>query len=316
MLKFLAKKRGSSFKPLSQRWFCDDIKIREGFMYDSATLKPMSNEDLMHRNIAETWSEKHVPKRLKQKCNHKFPHFSVIGFNRHPLMPLYIENLRPYAKTFDNFPKSFVFQPKDNTLFYEDKFDFPKLNEGDFSYFFPKADIQVLSTLNGDECIEHLQKTELDVAILMSPGAPLLDARVFEIPKYGIISVHPALLPEVPSMCPYAWSILNDIPLGCTVQLLKNNVNQGDIILRQEFRPMEGSTYNQAIASLEKLSVELLVKALRQLQKDNKFRIRPAKAKYEILPFKTKNQSIKAEAKARKKFESGLYPHFRAAKKI
>ena len=88
MFTFLVKKRGSTLKPLSRRWFCDDIKIREGFMYDRDTFKPMSNEDLMHRNIAETWSEKHVPKRLKQKYNNQFPHYAVIGFNRHPLMPL------------------------------------------------------------------------------------------------------------------------------------------------------------------------------------------------------------------------------------
>ncbi len=136
---------------------------------------------------------------------------------------------------------------------------------------------------DNSEIIEKIKAMNPDVICVVAYGR-ILPKEILEIPKYGSINVHPSLLPKYRGSAPIQWAILNgDKKTGVTTMYLDEEMDAGDIILKEEVEIGENETSGELWDRLSKIGAELLVKTLEQIQngtaprekQGNKFSIAP-----------------------------------------
>jgi len=76
--------------------------------------------------------------------------------------------------------------------------------------------------------LERVRTLEPDVFIYA--GCGILRREALEIPRLGTLNAHMALLPAMRGMNVAEWSIMYGIPVGCTVHLIDEGIDTGDIL--------------------------------------------------------------------------------------
>lgn len=127
-------------------------------------------------------------------------------------------------------------------------------------------DIPRLTVANHNDrrCEEILRDLRPDLIVL--GDTRIIQPRIIDLPPLGIVNVHPGFLPDVRGNNPYIWSIIHDLPQGCTVHFIDREIDTGPIILRRRLRPQPGSTYPLLLDQINRLCGELLVEALHYIR--------------------------------------------------
>lgn len=85
--------------------------------------------------------------------------------------------------------------------------------------------------------------------------------------KYEPINIHPSLLPKYRGPAPIQWAVLNgDKETGSTSMYISEKMDAGDIILQEKIEIGEYETTGELWDRLSKLSGELLVKTLKEIE--------------------------------------------------
>ena len=87
-----------------------------------------------------------------------------------------------------------------------------------------------IKDINAPEYVQHIR--ELAPDLIISYSAPqVVKPELLGIPKYGIINVHGALLPNYRGLLPSLWYLYNDEKLGgATVHLMSADIDDGAIV--------------------------------------------------------------------------------------
>lgn len=123
------------------------------------------------------------------------------------------------------------------------------------------------------ECIERIRGLYPDIIVVVAFGE-IFSEEFLAIPKKAIVNVHFSLLPKYRGAAPVHWAIIKgEKETGVTVQHLAKKLDSGDIVL-QEKVPIAGEdTAGTLTEKLAAVGGELLVKALRQLEKGTARRV-------------------------------------------
>lgn len=111
-----------------------------------------------------------------------------------------------------------------------------------------------------EEVLDTLQHTYADVFILASYGK-ILPQKLLNIPKKGVINVHPSLLPSLRGPSPMRSALLNDTKdTGVSIMLLDDKMDHGPILAQKRVSidpwPVSGHTIDTI---LSKEGAELLL---------------------------------------------------------
>lgn len=161
------------------------------------------------------------------------------------------------------------------------------------------------------EIIEKIKEMNPDVICVVAYGR-ILPKEILDIPKYGCINVHPSLLPKYRGSAPIQWAILNgDEKTGVTTMYLDEEMDSGDIILKEEVTIDKDETSGELWDRLSKIGAELLVKTLEQIENGTAPREKQGKD-FSIAPMLEKSQAkIDWENKTAKEIKNlvrGLNP--------
>lgn len=116
------------------------------------------------------------------------------------------------------------------------------------------------------EIKEEIFALQPDMIVVVSYGK-FLPKSILQIPKYGCLNVHPSLLPKYRGSAPIQWAIINgDKMTGTTIMKMNEKMDAGDIILQEEVEIEENETTGELWNRLSKISSELLVKAIQQIE--------------------------------------------------
>lgn len=117
-----------------------------------------------------------------------------------------------------------------------------------------------------EEIIEKIKEMSPDVICVVAYGR-ILPKEILDIPKYGCINVHPSLLPKYRGSAPIQWAILNgDEKTGVTTMYLDEEMDSGDIILKEEVTIDKDETAGELWDRLSKIGADLLVETLEQIE--------------------------------------------------
>mgnify|MGYP001594527633 FL=1 len=122
--------------------------------------------------------------------------------------------------------------------------------------------IAVFSNAKEQLDAEYLKSLCADFFVVASFGK-ILKKNIIDIPKKGIINVHPSLLPKYRGPSPIQSALLNyEKETGITLFFIDEKIDHGQILAREKMQIADGDNYTSLIKKLAGLSVEMLVKTL------------------------------------------------------
>jgi methionyl-tRNA formyltransferase len=97
--------------------------------------------------------------------------------------------------------------------------------------------------------------SELRPDIGLSLGNGYISAKVFKIPRYGMINIHHEILPDYQNAQSIIWQLYNgSSETGYTIHCIDKNIDTGDILLQERvpivFKPTLGETVAATMAAL------------------------------------------------------------------
>lgn len=162
-----------------------------------------------------------------------------------------------------------------------------------------------------EEIIKKIKEINPDIICVVAYGR-ILPKEILEIPKYGCVNVHPSLLPKYRGSAPIQWAILNgDKITGVSTMYLDEEMDSGDIILKEEVTIGEDETSGELWDRLSKIGAKLLVKTLEQIENGTAPREKQG-SDFTIAPMLEKTQALidweNKNAKEIKNLVRGLNP--------
>lgn len=121
-----------------------------------------------------------------------------------------------------------------------------------------------IKDINSPEYVQHIR--ELAPDLIISYSAPqVVKPELLGIPKYGIINVHGALLPNYRGLLPSFWYLYNDEKLGgATVHLMSADIDDGAIVEQGSVDISDCKTMVQLMKKTKLLGGELMVEAIKK----------------------------------------------------
>ena len=125
---------------------------------------------------------------------------------------------------------------------------------------------RLITKSNDPEFVRHIR--ELNTDLIISYSAPqIIKEELLNTPKYGIINVHGALLPDFRGTLPSFWYLYYDEKTGgATVHYMSKEIDDGDIIEQESVDISDCRSMFQLIRRTKELGGELMIKAIREIQ--------------------------------------------------
>ncbi len=116
------------------------------------------------------------------------------------------------------------------------------------------------SAFRESSAIAVLQHLELDYIIGVH-FPYIVPEEVLQIPRHGVLNLHPAYLPYNRGWHTPSWAILDDTPIGATLHFMDTGVDTGDIVHQRRLEVSPGDTAHTLYGRLKALEVDVFKEA-------------------------------------------------------
>jgi methionyl-tRNA formyltransferase len=128
------------------------------------------------------------------------------------------------------------------------------------------------SNINNKENIIKLKELDPDLVIIIA-GNQIIKKSILDIPKYGVINAHSALLPKYKGLMPTFWVLKNnEKETGVTVFKLTEGIDDGPIINSRKIEIDSTTTQSELVKKCKYLANELIIEALELVKTPEKFK--------------------------------------------
>lgn len=130
-----------------------------------------------------------------------------------------------------------------------------------------KHALQVLEPerVRDEEFLRGFLEIKADMAVLVAFGQ-ILPKAMIEAYKYGIVNVHPSLLPKYRGAAPINWALIRgDAETGVTTMRIGEGVDSGDIFLQEKVPILPDEDYGSLETRLAQVGARLLLETIEGL---------------------------------------------------
>jgi methionyl-tRNA formyltransferase len=153
---------------------------------------------------------------------------------------------------------------------------FPKGQRADYAEqmraLIPHVPVLEGKTFREVEGIRRLKALGLDY-IVMIHFPYVVPREVLDIPRIGVLNLHPAYLPFNRGWHTPTWTIWEETPYGATLHWVDEGVDTGDIVLQRQIEVSPGDTAHKLYQRVMTLEIEILKEAVPLLLEHNPPRI-------------------------------------------
>jgi methionyl-tRNA formyltransferase len=126
------------------------------------------------------------------------------------------------------------------------------------------APVFFVSNHNSSQCIDLIESQGINV--LINSGTPRkLSTLLLNTTEFGVVNVHPGVLPKYRGSCAVEWSIFNDDKIGNTVHFMDEGYDSGPIIEVEAIDWSAGDSYHQIRSDIYVRSGPLIASALNRI---------------------------------------------------
>lgn len=146
-----------------------------------------------------------------------------------------------------------------------------KLNKKSLSFIAKQYHIPVkyVSNINDDNFIREVEETKPSL-IICTYFDQIIRKRLLEIPLFGVINVHPSLLPSYRGVKPVFWVLKNSEPkTGITIHMMDEGIDTGDILVQKEIEISMNDSFHSLMKRLSLEGSVLLEQALLSIKENN-----------------------------------------------
>ncbi|MDI6703837.1 MAG: methionyl-tRNA formyltransferase [bacterium] len=120
--------------------------------------------------------------------------------------------------------------------------------------------------LNTSEVVSLLKRLSLDLIVVVAFGG-LLGKEILDIPKLGVINLHPSLLPKYRGASPIQSVILNgETTTGVTTIWMDEGLDTGDIILQERVEISPEDDAETLTRKLSRIGAEVVIRSIRLIE--------------------------------------------------
>lgn len=125
---------------------------------------------------------------------------------------------------------------------------------------------RVITDSNDPAYVRHIR--DLNPDLIISYSAPqVIKAELLNVPRYGVINVHGALLPDYRGLLPSFWYLYKGEKLGgATVHYMSAKIDDGDIIEQGSVDISDCESMFQLMKKTKTVGGDLMVKAIRDIE--------------------------------------------------
>tara|TARA_B100000700_G_C15035136_1_gene852417 strand:- start:503 stop:1210 length:708 start_codon:yes stop_codon:yes gene_type:complete len=122
-----------------------------------------------------------------------------------------------------------------------------------------------------NDCIQLIKKHSLELGIIL--GARILPERIINSFEFGVLNMHPGLLPENRGLDNTKWAIINGMKQGVTTHLIDKFIDKGQLIDRKEINVYQDDSLVDILARLQNLELTMMIDYLNKVRnkKDIKY---------------------------------------------
>ncbi len=144
----------------------------------------------------------------------------------------------------------------------QDNFASRKERENEIELLAQKHNIPCLKPKSNSEIKSIIKNSDSEIAILVAYGK-LIPESVIELFPYGIINLHPSLLPDKRGTTPIETTIKNgDTQSGVSVMKLTSGMDNGPLFAQKSLKLSVDESKQNLSDSLGKLGAELIIEVL------------------------------------------------------
>ena len=116
--------------------------------------------------------------------------------------------------------------------------------------------------------LDRIRELAPDVGVVVAYGH-ILKRELLQLPRRGMVNVHPSLLPELRGAAPVEWAILNGLEkTGVSIMQLDEGLDSGPVLLQIPHRIDPDQTGGELSAHLAEVGAQALVEALALWERD------------------------------------------------
>ena len=139
-----------------------------------------------------------------------------------------------------------------------------KITQSEVKNYALENNIKILQpeNLNDKEFIDKIKQINPDIIIVVAFRK--IPVEIFSIPKYGTINLHASLLPNYRGAAPINWCLINnEVKTGVTTFFINEEIDQGDILLKEEVRISDRDNFGSLYKRLSSVGSRLLIKTIK-----------------------------------------------------
>ena len=139
-----------------------------------------------------------------------------------------------------------------------------KITQSEVKKYALENNIKILQpeNLNDKEFIDKIKQINPDIIIVVAFRK--IPVEIFSIPKYGTINLHASLLPNYRGAAPINWCLINnEVKTGVTTFFINEEIDQGDILLKEEVSISDRDNFGSLYKKLSSVGSRLLVKTIK-----------------------------------------------------
>ena len=133
-----------------------------------------------------------------------------------------------------------------------------------------ELDLPVIEVEETDDESFYNQLKAVDADLFVVVAFRILPPKILSLPSLGSINLHASLLPKYRGAAPIHWAIMNgEKKTGCTIFMLKEAVDTGNIINQRETEIGPNETTGDLYKRLKKMGSELLVESVDDIARED-----------------------------------------------
>ena len=145
-----------------------------------------------------------------------------------------------------------------------------KITQSEVKKYALENNIKILQpeNLNDKEFIDKIKQINPDIIIVVAFRK--IPVEIFSIPKYGTINLHASLLPNYRGAAPINWCLINnEVKTGVTTFFINEEIDQGDILLKEEVSISDRDNFGSLYKKLSSVGSRLLIKTIKGVLSNN-----------------------------------------------